>query len=160
MCIVVDTCALSAVFNERNARHHEFAPVQEWITDGDGMVVYGGSRYLRELATAESYLKLFTELGRAKKALVIDQTAVDRHERVVQRIETSAAFDDPHIVAIVRASGCRLVCTTDISAIPFLKRRNLYGKGAKKPKIYSSASQKHLLRTNNIAHCCRKFLES
>jgi hypothetical protein len=159
MCIVVDSCALSAVFNDQNAQHNEFAPVQHWITRGDGMVVYGGTRYLRELATAERYLKLFGELRRARKALLIDKVAVDRDEAEVRDLERNASFDDPHIIAIVRASGCRLVCTTDTKAMPFFKQRRLYGAKVKKPKIYSGLKQKNLLRTNNIAPCCRKFAE-
>ena len=156
MCLVVDTCALSAVFNTQNANHLQFEPVYKWIVFGPGMVVYGGTRYLRELATAERYMKLFVEFGKTRKAVVVSKSAVDRNQTEVTKLEPHPKFNDPHLVAIVRVSGCRVLCTTDLAAVPFLKKQKLYGK-AKRPKIYSSSGQKHLLRANNIAPCCRRF---
>jgi len=61
-------------------------------------------------------------------------------------------FDDPHIVAILRLSGCGVVCTCDEKAIPFLKDKKLYGDG-KKPKIYSHEKNRKLLQDTCDEEC-------
>jgi len=118
-------------------------------------VVYGGTRYIRELERADRYLTVFVELGRINKAVKINDSAVDKQERRVSQKVNDKAFDDAHLIAILSVSRCRLICTTEKRAIPFLKDSSLYPKGVKRPKIYSRREHRDLLCDANIADCCR-----
>jgi predicted nucleic acid-binding protein len=137
VCIIVDTNTWSSVFDATSEGHAAFRPVREWIMDGDGFVVYGGTTYLKELRASPRILALFTELSRARKASVRNKSEVDAHEKAAKKLEPSTKFDDPHLVAIVRESGCRLICSGDKRAHPYLKRKDLYPSGRKPPKIFT-----------------------
>lgn len=151
MCIVIDTNTLSPVFSESNHLHHLFRPVLEWVMTGRGFIVYGGSTYIAELAKVASVLRLFVEFERARRVTKIRNDLVDNHEIAVRKLEPDPSFNDPHIVAILRASGCRLVCTSDKKSHPFLKRRALYLKRQRPPMIFSGhKSHANLLNNRNI----------
>jgi|SRR5882724_259950 len=156
MCLLIDSCSLSVVFNNRNSKHKEFEPVYKFINEGKGTLVYGGTRYLAELAKAERYLKLFIEFTKSQKARLLNKAAVDAAEQEVRALAAKKGFNDPHIVAIVRVAHCRLVCTSDSASIPFLKDKALYPKGAKRPKIYCGLAQRRLLRDREVTGCCPK----
>lgn len=149
MCIIIDTNSLSYVFNKENNRHSEFEPVLNWIMFGKGKIVYGGTTYEKELAKATSFLKLFVELSRNNKVIIVDKKKVDQKEKGLIPHVKNRDFDDPHIVAIVIISGVHLVCTGDKRAIPFITNRIFYTKG-KPPKVYSSSKCKNLLCNKNI----------
>jgi predicted nucleic acid-binding protein len=153
MCLLIDTCALSRVFNQKNSEHAQFKPIFDWIYKRQGTVVYGGSRYLSELSKAERYLRLFGELRRLGQARVLDKDSVDAAEKVIRKKVADPTFNDAHVAAIARLAGCRLICTNDQVAIPFLKSAALYKKG-KKPKIYTGLSQKNLLLKPEVTKCC------
>jgi hypothetical protein len=142
---VIDCCTLSAVFDESNAQHIEFAPVRHWLLKGKGKVIYGGTHYIEELSRAPRYLAIFVELRRSKKAIKIDTSVVDNLESAIKDQVKSKKFNDPHLIAIMRASHCRTVCTSDDKAVPFLKNQSLYGAGSKKAKIYSRKKNRKLL---------------
>jgi hypothetical protein len=156
MCIVIDANSLSCVFNEENSRHAEFRPLLDWIVSGNGKIVYGGTTYEDELENASSFLKLFTELSRLNKVIVVDKRSVDKKEAELRPYATNRDFDDPHIVAIIIISGIHLVCTGDKRAIPFITNRIFYVK-RKCPKVYSSSKCRKLLCDRNIP---KKYLDN
>ena len=78
MCIVIDINTLASVFNESSAEHQNFKPVFDWIMNGNrAVIVYGGSKYRKELERAGKYRKLFIELRNAGKTCEIDSQVVD-----------------------------------------------------------------------------------
>lgn len=150
MCIVVDACAFSRVFDGDDP---QFGPVKKWIFSGRGRMVFGGTSYIRELNRLKKYLPIVAELSRQGKVVRIKDGEVDVVEKRVKKLVKSTDFDDPHIVAIVDVSGCRLVCTLDARADRFLRDSSLYKK-SRRPSIYRSASHLHLLRNSNIVGAC------
>lgn len=154
MCIIIDTSAFASVFNPNSQNHNQFEPVLDWIVFGRGKIVYGGAKYLEELTRAQKYLRLFTELDRQGKIVHINDEEVDREQQRIEELIGDPDFDDPHLVAIVSVSRCNLICSEDRRAYPFLKDRQLYPKGCKPPKIYSSRKHKALLIDANIARVC------
>lgn len=152
MCIIVDTNALASVFKHKSSDHSDFAPVARWITDGKGALVYGGSKYISEL---REYLNLFNEFRKAQKAIRLNDGDVDLKQKWVSKQLKHRDFDDPHIVAILLESGCKLVCTKDVSAIPFLKHVKFFPKRADQPKIYSRRRHAPLLTDKYIAQICK-----
>lgn len=153
MCIVVDSNVLGAVFNKMSVNHYEFAPVLDWVVNGRGMVVYGGTKYLNE--AGKKYLDLFAELGRRGKAKNIDRTEVDGKEAWVTAKIQHADFDDQHLIGLLIVSGCKLICSLDTRAYPFFTHSTFFSPADRRPKIYSSRRNADLLVDINIAEICR-----
>ncbi|MBN3816286.1 hypothetical protein G3N57_06500 [Paraburkholderia sp. Se-20369] len=59
------------------------------------------------------------------------------------------------MVALVRLSGCRLICIRDRRAHRFLRRLAFYTTGRQRPRLYTRAKNATLLCNNNIAPCCK-----
>lgn len=149
MCIVIDTCAISRVFTAGDA---DFDAVRRWIVEGRGKMVFGGTKYNEELLKLGRYLAVIQELTRQRKTVVVNRDLVDEAEARVREMEPCADFDDPHIVAIVKVSRCRVVCSTDARADRFVQDRRFYG--APVPSIYRHRDHGHLLRDCNIVGAC------
>jgi hypothetical protein len=58
-------------------------------------------------------------------------------------------FNDKHLVAIVEVSNCRLICTNDEKAMPYIKNKDFY-ETVKPPKIYTGLRNEDLLNHTNI----------
>jgi predicted nucleic acid-binding protein len=122
MCIVIDANTFAHVFNSSSKNHHEFKPVLDWIVYGKGKIVYGGTLYKKELRNAPKYFKLFLELSKSSKVVEVDMILVDKKEQEVAKLVNHPNFDDPHLIAIIIVSGCKLICSHDSKAYSFLKR--------------------------------------
>lgn len=155
MCIVLDANCFSKVFNSDNAEHAEFRPILAWIVEGDGCLVYGGTRYKAELAAARRYLGIFVELGKLGKVRQTDDAKVDARETAIQAFLNPAKHGDPHLPAIVCACGCRLVCTDDAKACALLKDRRCYPREVTVPSLYTSSRNSDLLCPKYIAEFCK-----
>lgn len=143
---MIDTNTLAMVFSSDNSRHAEFACIKTWITDGDGLLIYGGKKYKEELQLAPRYMKLIRILRDSGKAATICDDSVNRLEEEVQKMTTGTDCDDQHIVALLGASRCSLLCSTDARSFPFIKDRSLYPKNTPSVKIYTSVRNKKLLK--------------
>jgi hypothetical protein len=149
MCIVIDENAIGKVFDRRNAQHERFKPVKDWVTTGTGSVIYGGTKYLKELGKGK-YLGIFAELLRMRRAINVDKQAVDDRALELKAEVPDKDFDDEHIVALVGISRCCVVCTDDKRSIPYLRRQDLYPTGVKVPHIYRALADKK--------YCCMKMI--
>jgi hypothetical protein len=151
MCLVIDTCCLAKVFDGRNRQHFQFVPVLNWITSGKGRMIYGGTKYRIELGQARKFVGIIAELARRGKTIQIPDDAVDGIAAALKARLTDTRFDDEHLVALVIASRCFVVCTTDHVAIAYLKHRDVYSSyNVTRPKIYSSYRNRDL--------CCDRHL--
>lgn len=146
MCIVIDINALAMVFNENHADHVNFSSVKKWIDEGRGFVVFGGTKYKNELKLAIHYMRLIRLLKDAGKAISICDEAVDKIEIVVREKVKGNKCDDQHIIALLGAARCPLLCSVDARSFEFVKDRTLYPKGAPIVRIYSSNKNKKLLK--------------
>ncbi|OFX81514.1 MAG: hypothetical protein A2X12_00990 [Bacteroidetes bacterium GWE2_29_8] len=150
MCIVIDTNVLGSVFNDDpkcKEKHSEYKPVFDWINDGIGKIVYGGTTYCKEIEY--KYLKLFSQYRTAQKAIYINDDEVDEKEKWVTEQITHPNFDDQHIVALLIVSKCRLICSNDKRAYPYFTH-NTFFNNQDKPKIYSGKRNIDLLCEANI----------
>lgn len=154
MCIVVDPPVFIPLFKSRDPENRKFAPVLNWLSRGPGKLVLGGTTYEKELRQVSTILGFLAELERSGKIVRVPQGAVDLEQRMVRAIEPRPEFDDAHLVALVRASGCKLVCTRDKRAGPFIRSARFYRAGMR-PKIYTSLRHRKLLCSRNIAGCCQ-----
>lgn len=158
MCVILDACVINIVFNAQAETHESFKPVLDLIRNNkNGKIIYGGTKYKRELkrAIGTKFISIISELDRAGKIIRLSDQAVNRTQHEVEQLEEHPDFDDPHLVAIVIVSGCKILCTTDKRATRFLKDQNLYPKSTMRPKIYSDRRNLPVLRdTRNIAPIC------
>lgn len=145
MAIIIDTNCFANVFNRKSANHQEYKPVLDWIVNGKGMVVYGGSKYLFELKKVPKYLPIMRLLRDVNKVIVGNSENIDRIQAEIEANRVDEDFDDPHLPAIVIDTKCRLICSDDIRSIPFVRNRNLYPNGIQTPAYYTSSRNKNLL---------------
>jgi len=149
MCIVIDINALSMVFNSSNLRHSEFTDVKQYIESRLGVVVFGGTKYKAELAKTGRYLRLLRLLRDAGKAISILDDAVDTIEVNVTALTKNTDCDDQHVIALLGASRCPLLCSIDNRSFTFVKDKSLYPKGNPVVRIYTSSRNKKLLKKSN-----------
>ncbi len=160
MCIVIDTNAFASVFETNAEDHHEFRPILKWICEGKGKIVYGGAKYKAELWISRKYLRIFRQLQTARKTVEIVAAEIDQEQERLERALNHKNFDDPHLIAIVIVSGCKLICSKDKRAYAFIKDSSLYPKHFNRPRIYSSSSNSDLLCDQNIADCCQPAIRT
>jgi hypothetical protein len=155
MCLIIDANTVPSVFDPEAQEHTQFIPVLDWITTGKGRIVYGGTKYRKELSLMGRYFRLLGQLSRQGRVIVLPTKPIDIYAAQLKARIPAKKFDDEHIVAIVANSGCRVVCTNDKASHPYLQRQDLYPKGIKRPKIYSAASHVKLCCDKNIVGVCR-----
>jgi hypothetical protein len=148
--IVLDTNSFSSVFDHADSLYAEFRFVSHWVLEEkQACFVYGGAKYKGEIREMHKYLKLMNELQKSGKFVEIDGKKIDAYGDDLKRICTDKAFNDEHLVAILNVSGCKLLCTKDIKAMPYIKRRDFYSD-KKIPQIYSGSRNKDLLNRTHI----------
>jgi hypothetical protein len=113
MCVIVDANVAHAVFE--SVDDPKFGPVQQKIFAKRGrrslVVVYGGKlrdEYRRRPRTMERIL----ELDRAGKAMLVPSDKLNTAASNIVRSGLCRS-DDPHIIALARLSGARVLCSLD-----------------------------------------------
>ena len=153
MCLVIDTSTIAMVFDPTNKRHSDFRPVFQWL-NSSGRVIFGGHKYVAELAKMQRYVRIVNELARAGKVVKLDNTEVDRIAAELKVKVPDPNFDDEHIIAIVIVSRCKLICSDDQRAYPYFRRKDLYPKGLRRPRIYRHHMHATLCCKQNIVSIC------
>jgi predicted nucleic acid-binding protein len=154
MCIIIDTNTFSSVFDRTSSNHDEFLPVLNWVIEGEGKIVFGGTKYRNELKVAYKYLKLIGQLNRSRKVVQVNDPEIDAYQTILEAKENHKDFDDPHIVAISYVSKCKLICSLDKRAYPFFSRKDFYPNNSPRPSIYSSKKNANLLCRKYTAEIC------
>lgn len=159
MCLVIDTCCLSKVFNPNNCLHSEFKPILKWITDSKqkGRVIYGGTTYEKELRKMLKYHRVLGEFEKKGRVKIRPRSEVDSIERKLKKMEPAPTFNDAHLVAIVISSRCKVICTDDGNASKYLKEARFYPRGISRPKIYSRKQHDGLATDpRNVVSICKE----
>lgn len=149
MAIIIDTNCLSAVFNSTDKEHSEFYPVLDWILYGHGFVVYGGTKYMKELSKTK-YLRIFKLLNDLNKTYRGCDICIDEYEQKYKASISDPDFDDPHLPAIVLDTKCRLICSKDARSIKFVTSKDLYPPKFHTPVYYDGLRCQTLLIDKNI----------
>jgi hypothetical protein len=95
------------------------------------------------------YLKLVGELQKVGKFVEINGNMIDEYAVHLKKFCIDKAFNDEHLIAILNTSGCKLLCTKDIEAMPYVKRKEFYSD-KKSPQIYSGSRNRDMLNTTYI----------
>ena len=155
MCIVLDANVFPEFFDSKNPSYNSYTKLRKWIFDGKGKLIFGGTKYREEVGEIRTFIGILASLERAGKIVQLDDEEVDRIQLEVRAIEKSARFDDPHLVAIILCSKCRVICTNDKRAFPYLKDLRFFKRAADRPRIYSDDKNYQLINNNNIVCICK-----
>ena len=136
MCIIVDTNKLGGFLGEPSDPESE--PIHQWLDRGWGRIVYSTrGKFQTELQpTAQRKLLTYAQRG--------DARLIPNISEEVQALQKQGGFksDDPHIIALARTSGARLLYTADRALIADFKNSALIRP---RGKVYSGARNKRLL---------------
>jgi hypothetical protein len=152
MCIVIDINCISSVFGRYIGKkvedYEDFEPIGDWLhkKNTKAKMVYGGTKYRAELGKLTEYLGYLKELKTARRIAEINDSLVDKKK---VEIEHKVKSNDPHLIAILSCSGCRLLCSKDKKTDEDIKEKSFYPHG-KKTKIYRCKEHSHLLCDKNI----------
>lgn len=135
--IVIDSGAIPAVFGTPSSCNN-FHEVREHLLKKLCPMVFGGDSFKRELATTAKYLGIINEFKKTGKLVTVslDDKKINDEEKKVIRIGKNnkfKGFNDPHLIAILRISKCKGICTHDTEAHRFITNDAFFS--TKKPKI-------------------------
>lgn len=149
MPIVIDINCLACVFDVNNQEHVQFSDILRWIQSGKGVFVFGGTEYQNELKKCPKYIPIILELLRSNKAVRILDSEVDSFIPLVRQLISATKCNDSHIIALVLASHCPLLCTNDIALMAAIKIPALYHQRGQRVRIYRSAKNRLLLNRHS-----------
>lgn len=155
MCLVLDINSFHCVFNKESDSHEQFKPVYDWIINGSGKLVFGGTKYEEEISKLAKYRRLLAQLNKLRKIVRVSDEKVDQRELAIKQSCPDPDFDDPHLVALLSVSGCKIFCSEDERSYKYIKRREWYTNGI--PKIYRARSfsrASSLLADKNMVGIC------
>jgi hypothetical protein len=151
MCFVLDVNSFHRMFDPNSSGYKSFAPLRDWLYDHRSTsLVMGGTRYRAEVDKLHKYFPKLIELKRARKLSEVFDQEVDAEEGRVTALINRKCFDDSHIVGLLCASGCIVFASHDKRADTFVKNRDLYLKGQRRPKIFRNAHCTSILCERNI----------
>lgn len=108
MCAIVDANVCGEVFGEnRNQASRYFL---EWLTNGSGRLVLGGK--LKAELRHRGLDEWLREALRAGRVFEQPPARVDQETLAILR-NRQCRCDDPHVLALARISGARLLYTND-----------------------------------------------
>jgi hypothetical protein len=146
MPIVIDSNTFAMVFDPNNALHSEFVPIKEWIASGNGFLLFGGTKFMKEMGQSPGRLRVIRILKERGEAIEIETAIVDNLEEIIIEQTHKTKCNDQHIIALLSAARCHLLCSLDTESFPFIKKKTLYPKGMNRVRIYSSSKNKELLK--------------
>ena len=148
MCIptIIDASAFGAILDPRAGTE-----LCSWIDRGHGRVVYSNDGgYWDELVKSGRMLELIEAYRRADRARLVDAASVRVAEESLMHVPTRSGAKDRPVLALARASGALVLCSTDAALMDdFLDARLLPKVGRRKRSVYpiarSGATQRRFL---------------
>lgn len=144
MCIIVDANRLGAFLADPPGV--DAAPLRAWLNRGGRIVYSTGGAFAREVGRpTRDRLLTYVRAGRAR-LIPADRFADDEHRL---RADPDLRSDDPHVLALAREAGVRLLHTGDADLTADFKNRKFIDRP--RGKVYSSAANARLLATTRCA---------
>lgn len=110
MCIIIDASAVGRGALT-NPGCKASAAVLGWLQAKNGRIAYGGTQSIKEIAAGSAkYRRLLRVLNQSGQTIEAPKDAVDQ---VANVLESECRSNDPHVVALARVSGARLLWSFD-----------------------------------------------
>lgn len=146
MCAILDANVASEVFSRNGPTAG--TKFLDWVEKGGNHLVVGG-KLTDELSAVSKELK---QLGLAGRTKIINADEIEIEEK---RLQSKCKSNDPHIIALARISGARLLYSNDVDLQEDFKRKELIS--GPRGKIYTTlreksfgSAHKKLLRQKNL----------
>lgn len=141
MFLIVDAnCASQALCANPT---HDFQPIISAISDGRRKVVVGGSKQKEEYKRLVNVWRFLRVLDQSGRAHLIEDSRVDIEQEFLEA-NVPMKSDDPHVLALARVSGARLLCSKDKELHADFRNKAIIDQP--RGKIYQNASHASLLR--------------
>ena len=139
MCIIVDANRLGDFLTD--PAKPDTAPIRKWLDRGGGRIVYStGGAFAREVGhRLRAKLLAYVQAG---KATVIPAAHFADDERELSGFADRRS-DDPHVLALARATGVRLLYTNDPNLVVDFTNKKFIDRP--RGKVYSRAANANLL---------------
>lgn len=138
MCIIIDANKLGSFLAD--PPDEDSAPVRKWLDKGGILVYSTGSIFAEEVRGRAK--RTLTDYVRAGQAKVIPKGQfMDDESSLSARRDLRS--NDPHVLALARASGARLLYTGDNDLIADFKNKQFIDKP--RGKVYSGSANADLL---------------
>jgi hypothetical protein len=137
VCIIIDANLASRVFG--SPRPPDYAPLWRWIEEADGVIVYGGklAGELNRIEAARRYLHQLYSAGKAHRE------PDDNVRAEEDKIAGKCRSDDPHVIALARLTGARVLCSADTDLHDDFKNLALVPRP--KGRVYQTAKHARVL---------------
>lgn len=143
MCIIVDADRLGTFLAD--PVHEDAAPIREWLDRRGGRIVYStGGKFAHEIGR-RLRIKLADYVRAGKAAYVPPERFVDDEIALRPMIRSN----DPHVLALARATGVRLLYTGDGNLGRDFKDKRFIDRP--RGKVYSRAGNADLLTRSTCA---------
>ena len=116
MCAIVDANSLPDVFKDNTSGRA--AAFLNWLGEHQIKLVIGGTMYRDEVDKVKEASRWFRQAIRTGRAAEADNGEVDADMRQLENLRDDRGrkilrSDDPHVLALARCSGARLLYTND-----------------------------------------------
>ena len=152
MCLIVDANLAPLVFGENP--HDDFRPIINWLFSKScderliGKLVVGG-QLATELDKINKARESIIELNRMGRARIIPKNDTDKKSKQIKDLCKS---DDPHVIALARLSGARILCSQDKTLHKDFRNPKLISDP--RGHIYQNAEHEHLLSEYGHTSAC------
>lgn len=141
MCVIVDANRLGKFLAKENPE--EAAPIHRWLARGGRLVYSKGGKFAKEVGNkARAALAEYDRAGRAR-LVPAERFAADEE---ALRASGQLRSDDPHVLALARASGARVLYTADKKLMADFKDSAVISNP--RGKVYSTAAHANLLTSS------------
>ena len=143
MCAIVDNNVRHEVFGSEDTQTPAGKYFLDWLDSSRGALVIGGGlrRELGEYRRFQVWLETAVQFGRARQ---IGDTPVDNETGVLETQDIRS--DDPHVLALARISGARLLFTNDDDLQRDFKNRDIVNNP--RGVIYTTRVRQDVTRTH------------
>lgn len=138
MCIIIDVNVLGKFLAD--PPDENAAPIHDWLLRRKGKLIYStGGKFAREIVgKARQRLVEYVRAG-----LAVEEVRSERLLEEERGLAAEIKSDDPHVLALARVSGARLLYTGDGDLITDFKTKRFIDRP--RGKVYSSAANRTLL---------------
>ena len=144
MCIIVDNNKFGDFLAD--PAHEDFLPIRKWLDRGAGSIVYSTDRKFAEIPVrAKAKLARYFQAGKARR--IPGNLFADDERDLKARADVRS--DDPHVLALARETGVRLLYTADRKLQRDFKDKNIIDRP--RGKVYSGAGNANLLTPSACA---------
>ena len=144
MCIIVDANRLGAFLAD--PADEDAAPLRAWVDRGGRIVYSTGGAFAKEVGR-RTRDRLLTHVRAGRATLVPAERFAD-DERKLQN-HPDLRSDDPHVLALARATGVRLLHTGDADLMADFRNKKFLDRP--RGKVYSTAANADLLAATRCA---------